>query len=345
MKKIVLLSGLLFAIASQPMMAQMDASIKLNEVMTDNKTSLIDEYGARHAWVEIANISHSTYNIRGMYLTTDRSVLDKKMSVPERVKRMSQIPNGDVRTNLSARQLIVFQLGSLPAQGALHLSVPVNSDKPTWIALYNGNATQLIDSVTVPVLQDDQSFARIANNGNKADWEVKSADRVTPGIQNQTTVSESKVAKFKREDPYGFGMALMAMGIVFFCLALLWVFFTLFGMFMRHQEMAKKVINQQPIKPITLTVEKTIEVGHKTGVILKDGLESKGIDREVYMAVIGLALRQYEDDIHDVESGIITIKPKDTDWDDEYSQMTHLHEAFIPSNHNAPSIPTTPQLH
>ena len=345
MKKIVLLSGLLFALASQPMMAQIDASIKLNEVMTDNKTSLIDEYGARHAWVEIANISHSTYNIRGMYLTTDRSVLDKKMSVPERVKRMSQIPNGDVRTNLSARQLIVFQLGSQPAQGALHLSVPVNSDKPTWIALYNGNATQLIDSVTVPVLQADQSFARIANYGNKADWEVKSADRVTPGIQNQTTVSESKVAKFKREDPYGFGMALMAMGIVFFCLALLWVFFTLFGMFMRHQEMAKKVINQQPIKPITLTVEKTIEVGHKTGVILKDGLESKGIDREVYMAVIGLALRQYEDDIHDVESGIITIKPKDTDWDDEYSQMTHLHEAFIPSNHNAPSIPTTPQLH
>ena len=340
-----LLMGSFLALASQPMMAQMDASIKLNEVMTNNETSLIDEYGARNAWVEIANISHSTYNIRGMYLTTDRSVLDKKMSVPERVSRMSQIPSGDGRTNLTARQLIVFQLGSKPAQGTLHLAVPVHADKPTWIALYNGNATQLIDSVTVPVLDKDQSFARIANNGTAADWEVKSADRVTPGIQNQTTVSESKVEKFKREDPYGVGMAVMAMGIVFFCLALLWVFFTLFGMFMRHQEMAKKVINQQPIKPITKTVEKTMEVGHKTGVILKEGLNTKGIDREVYMAVIGLALRQYEDDIHDVESGVITIKPKETDWDDEYSQMTHLHEAFIPTKHNSPSIPTTPQLH
>lgn len=345
MKRFAFLLGSLLALASQPMLAQMDASIKLNEVMTQNESSLIDEYGVRNAWLEIANISHSTYNIRGMYITTDRSVLDKKMSVPERVSRMSQIPNGDERTNLTGCQLIVLQLGSQPAQGSLHLSVKVDATKPTWIALYNGNATQLIDSITVPVLGADQSFARIANNGTAADWEVKSADRVTPGIQNQTVVSESKIEKFKREDPHGFGMALMAMGIVFFCLALLWITFTLFGMLMRHLDTAKKVAHHQPIKPITKTVEKTMEVGHKTGVLLKEGLNTKGIDKEVYMAVIGLALRQYEDDIHDVESGVITIKPKDTGWDDEYSQMTHLHEAFIPTKHNAPTIPTTPELH
>ena len=345
MNKLAILLGSFFALVSQSVLAQMDASIKLNEVMTQNETSLIDEYGVRNAWLEIANISHSTYNIRGMYLTTDRSVLDKKMSVPERVSRMSQIPNGDSRTNLSGRQLILLQLGSQPTQGALHLSVKVNANEPTWIALYNGNATQLIDSVTVPVLGADQSFARIGNDGTAKDWEIKSADRVTPGIQNQTTVSESKVEKFKREDPHGFGMAIMAMGIVFSCLALLWITFTLFGMLMRHMDTAKKVAHQQPIKPITKTVEMTMEVGHKTGVILKEGLNTKGIDKEVYMAVIGLALRQYEDDIHDVESGVITIKPKDTGWDDEYSQMTHLHEAFIPTKPTTPNIPKTPELH
>jgi len=344
MKKFGFLSGLLLACSSLPMMAQMDASIKLNEVLTCNETSLIDEYGERNVWVEIANISHSTYNIRGMYLTTDRSVLDKKMSVPERVKRMSQIPNGDERTNLSGRQLIVFQCNSHPAKGALHLSLPVEGGKPTWIALYNGNATQLIDSVTVPVLGEDQSYARIANNGNANDWEVKSADRVTPGTQNITTVSESKIEKFKREDPYGFGMAIMAMGIVFFCLALLWIVFTVFGLLMRHLDTAKKVAQQQPIKPITKTVEKTLEVGHKTGVILQEGLKTKGIDREVYMAVIGMALKQYEDDVHDVESGIITIKSKDTGWDDEYTQMTQFHEPVLPTTHNAPHIPTGPEL-
>ncbi|MBQ8706305.1 MAG: OadG family protein [Paludibacteraceae bacterium] len=343
MKKFSFLLGLL-AVSCLPMHAQMDASIKLNEVLTDNQSSLIDEYGTRHAWVEIANISHSTYNIRGMYLTTDRSVLDKSMSVPERVKRMSIIPNGEPRTNLSGRQLIVFQLNSQPAKGSLHLAVNVDPSKPTWIALYNGNATQLIDSVTVPVLQADQSYARIANNGTPADWEVKSGDRVTQGIQNMTTVSESKIEKFKREDPHGIAMAIMAMGIVFLCLALLWIFFTLFGMFMRHQETAKKVINTQPIKPITKTVEKTMEVGHKTGVILQEGLKTKGIDKEVYLAVIGMALQQYRDNVHDVESGVITIKHHDTDWDDEYSQMTHFHDPVTPTTHQAPKIPTGPEL-
>ena len=344
MKRIVFLLGALAALASQPLYAQMDASIKLNEVMTDNKTSLIDEYGTRNAWVEIANISHSTYNIRGMYLTTDRSVLDKKMSVPERMKRMSQIPNGDERTSLSGRQLIVFQCNSQPAKGSLHLALPVRANEPTWVALYNGNATQLIDSVTIPVLAADESFARIANNGNSRDWEVKKSDRVTPGIDNITTVSESKIEKFKREDPYGVGMSVMAMGIVFFCLALLWIVFTLFGILMRHLETAKKMAQHQPIKPITITVEKTLEVGHKTGVILQEGLKTRGIDREVYMAVIGMALKQYEDDVHDVESGVITIKHRDTDWDDEYAQMTHFHEPVLPTVPNTPRIPTGPEL-
>ena len=344
MKRNGLLIGALLLAATSQMHAQMDASIKLNEVMTVNSNSLQDEYGQREAWLEIENISYSTYNIRGMYITTDKTVLDHQMSVPERIKRMSVIPNGDERTNLSGKKNIVFFLNSKPNLGALHLNVKVNAEEPVWIALYNGNATQLIDSITVPVLQADQSFARISNNGVAADWEVKSGDRVTPDISNITTVSESKIEKFKREDPHGFGMALMAMGIVFFCLALLWLFFTIFGSIMKHQETAKKVAHQQPIKPITKTVEKTMEVGHKTGVMLKEGFDTKGIDREVYMAVIGLALRQYEDDIHDVESGVITIKPKDTGWDDEYSQMTHLHEAFITLKHDAPNIPTTPEL-
>jgi hypothetical protein len=70
----------------------------------------------------------------------------------------------------------------------------------------------------------------------------------------------------------------------------------------------------------------------------------KGKDMEIYMAVIGMALKQYEDDVHDVESGVITIKQKDTGWDDEYSQMTHWHDPIVPTTHNAPRIPTTPEL-
>ena len=167
---------------------------------------------------------------------------------------------------------------------------------------------------------------------------------LTSPVLAEVGLNTEKVEKFKQMDPHGFAMTIMAMGIVFSCLALLWLTFTLFGIVMRHMEMAKKVAHQQPIKPLTKTVEKTLEVGHKTGIILQEGLKTKGIDREVYMAVIGMALKQYQDDVHDVESGVITIKFKDTGWDDEYAQMTHFHEPVLPTNPQGPRIPTGPEL-
>lgn len=315
----LLLSGLFF-LGTSVAMGQGAKNIVINEVLTNNTASIQDEFGAREPWIELENISFTTYNIRGMYITTDRSVLDPKMSVPERIKRMSIIPNGEPRTQIGGRQHLVFFCNSNPAQGKLHLPVRINMSEPVWIALYNGNAVELIDSVSVPALGADQSYAR---NGQK--WVVKASQNVTPGIENFIKTDETKDAKLKHEDPHGFGITLLAMGIVFFCLAVLFVFFWLFGLIMRHMETAKKVANQQPIKPITKTVEKTIEVGHKTGVILQEGLKTKGIDREIYIAVIGMALKQYEDDVHDVESGVITIRQKSSSWNDEFHQMTQFH--------------------
>lgn len=324
MKKFGFLLGTLLLSGTSLMFGQMHKSIKINEVMTNNVSNLQDEYGRCDAWVEIANISYSTYNIRGMYLTTDRSVLDPQMSVPERIKRMSVIPNGDERTNLSARQHLLLFCNSSSAKGAMHLTVKIDPDKPTWLALYNGNATDLVDSVTIPALGPNQSYAR--QQDGSAIWQVKAEDCVTPDISNHITASETKVAKLKRDDPHGFGITVLAMGIVFFCLALLFVFFTLFGIFMKHRTAAKKMANIQPLKAGVKTVEKTVEIGHKTNVILQDGLKSKGIDKEIYIAVISMALKQYQENIHDVESGIITIKPKHTDWNDEHFQMTQFHE-------------------
>ena len=321
MNKFGTLCGALLLLGTSSMFGQGARNIVINEVLTNNTASIQDEFGEREAWIELENTSFTTYNIRGMYITTDRRVLDPNMSVPERIKRMSVIPNGDSRTSLGGRQHVVFFGNSNPAKGKLHLSLKVPMSEPVWIALYNGNAVELIDSVSVPALAADQSFAR---QGKK--WAVKSVQNVTPGIENFIKTDETKDAKLKREDPHGFGITLLAMGIVFTCLAVLFLFFTLFGLLMRHMETAKKVANQQPIKPITKTVEKTAEIGHKTGVILQEGLKTKGIDKEVYMAVIGMALKQYEDDVHDVESGIITIKQKSSSpWNDEFHQMTQFH--------------------
>ena len=335
----LLLAGLLLT-TSGAVFGQGAKNIVINEVMTNNTTSIQDEFGRREAWIELENTSFTTYNVRGMFITTDRRVLDKSLSAPERIKLMSMIPSGDDRTQIGARHHLILFANGHPADGKLHLTVSVPMSEPVWVALYNGNGVELIDSITVPALAADQSYARLKDR-----WRVMAAQGVTPGIENTIEASASKIDQFKERDPHGFAMALMAMGIVFTCLALLWIFFTLFGMIMRHLDTAKKVANTQPMKPITKTVEKTAEVAHKTGNILKEGHDKKGIDLEIYMAVIGMALKQYEDDVHDVESGIITIKSKDTGWDDEYSQMTHWHDPILPIDHNAPRIPTTPELH
>ncbi len=335
----LLLSGLLLT-STLAMFGQGAKNIRINEVMTNNTASIVDEYGQREAWIELENTSFTTYNIRGMYFTTDRSVLDPNMSVPERIKRMSIIPSGDPRTSIGGRQHLVFYCNSNPSQGKLYLSLPIPMSEPVWIGFYNGNAVELIDSVTVPALAADQSYAR---HGSE-EWSVKAAENVTPGIENFIKADESTDAKLKREDPYGIGITLLAMGIVFFCLAVLFLFFWIFGMIMRHLDTAKKVADKQPIKAVTKTLEVTHDIAHATGNILQDGLKTKGIDKEVYIAVISMAMKQYLDDVHDVESGIITIKQHQTGWTDESNQMTHFSRPVIPTSHNAPKIPTTPKI-
>ena len=270
----LLICGIMLT-STSAVMAQGAKNIRLNEVLTNNTASIVDEFGQREAWIELENSSFTTYNIRGMYLTTDRSVLDPKMSVPDRIKRMSVIPNGDSRTQIGGQQHIVFFCNSNPAQGKLHLSLSIPMSEPVWIGFYNGNAVELIDSVTVPALAADQSYARHGNT-----WSIKKAENVTPGIENFIKTDETKDAKLKRDDPHGFGITLLAMGIVFFCLAVLFLFFWLFGLIMRNLETAKKVVNAQPIKPITKTVEVTHDIAHATGNILQDGLKTKGIDKE-----------------------------------------------------------------
>jgi len=311
MKKSRLLLGLLL-MSCTVVLGQGARNIKINEVLTNNTGNLQDEFGVRRPWVELANTSYSSYNVRGMYITTDRRVLDKSLTIPQRIAMMSIIPNGDARTLMSAQEHLVFFLGSNPANGTLHLSATVNPDNALWIALYDGNAIDIIDSVTVPVINADMSYAREKDGSDV--WTVKPGADVTPGIKNLIKTDETKIARLKRDDPHGFGITVLSMGIVFSCLALLYVFFRILGLFMAHKQAIKKAGNIQPIKVAVKTGEKLAETGHKTKVMLKDGLQTAGIDKEIYIAVISMAIKQYEDDVHDIESNIITIKPHSTNW-------------------------------
>ena len=110
--------------SSMMMFAQGAKNIIISEVQTANETGIEDAFGARHAWVELENTSFSTYNVRGMYIATDKAVLNAQLSVPERIKKMSVIPSGDDRTNLGARKHLLLFLNANPAS-------IIASDEPT----------------------------------------------------------------------------------------------------------------------------------------------------------------------------------------------------------------------
>ena len=336
----------LFVVASLSTWAQGAKSIRITEVMTNNNHSIVDEYGIHKPWVELSNCSFTTYNVRGMFLTTDRRVLNKKMSPEERRKLMYPLPNNEVRTNLSGQKSLIiydrhywlkcnrndqsnssktgysellsvesgpFQLNLnlLPSQ---EVAQSIHA-KSNWIALYDGNAVDLIDSISIPWLGSDQSYAL---SHDLKTWKICERDEVTPGYLPQA-IGLSKPQMLKKSDPHGFGIAILSMGIVFSCLALLFIFFWCFGAYMKHKQRLAKATEKHAAllyKTGKKTMEITSEISHKTNVMLKDGLETKGIDKEIYMAVISLALKEYLEDVHDIESGIITIKPKQTRWNE-----------------------------
>lgn len=305
---------LLFAmmlIASHNAFAQGAKSIKINEVMTHNKSSIQDEFGDNNAWVELCNVSHSTQNIRGMYIATDKAVLNKSLSAPERQKMMSIIPSNDPRTVITARQHIVFFLNSASNKGTLHLDRKTASGKPLWIAIYDGNGVDLLDSITVPALKENEAYARVKDGSTT--WRICDSTLVTPNTAN-TPYFNNKIKDTKENDPHGFAITILAMGTTFSCLLLLFIFFKILGFIMRNFTTGKKIAYKHPFKPVTKTVQKVDDVIDTSAIILKDGLKTKGIDKKVYIAVIAMALKQYQDDVHDVESGVITIKPKKTSW-------------------------------
>lgn len=318
MKKILL--TLAVSIVSTAMFAQGAKNIRINEVLTNNTASLQDGLGERLPWVELANTSYSTYDVRGMFITTNRKVLDKSLSAPERIELMSPIPNGEERTQMSGRQHLVFFLNSNPANSSLHLDAKANAGEPLWIALYDGNGIDLIDSVSVPALDENKSYARIKDGNQK--WDIKTAEAVTPGIGNFIEINESKIDKLKKNDPHGFGITVLSMGIVFACLALLYVFFTLFGKYViaaRKEKKAKQKISEYP----KMVINEANRQDNATPDEIAVAVATLAINEEMatYAAVIALALKQYQDDVHDIESDIITIKPHKTLWHNTFNNF------------------------
>ena len=268
----------------------------INEVMVLNENNYTNDFGEKHAWIEIYNNTAKTQNLAGAFLTDDRTN-PKKYAIPQ----------GDIKTIVRPHQHVVFWADNEPTKGTFHLSFKLDPAKENYIALYELDGKTLIDEVVIPAgMTVDKTYGYVAD-GIKFDEHGKLLgqvlERVTPGSNNLVVGENPKIVALKKSDPWGVMITITSMLVVFIGLILLYFVFKFTG------RTAKNLTKRNAIKSGKPSAFKT---GELSGEVL---------------AAISAALYEMDQDVHDIESTILTIdevKRKYSPWSSKIYNMRQL---------------------
>lgn len=263
--------------------AQGRRGLRINEVMVVNDSSVVDDFGQHHAWVELYNSTFAPLEISSVFLTNDR---DNNKKYP--------VPLGDINTEIPARQHVLFWADGQPNKGTFHMNFTLTPGEDNYIAIYDANGLSLIDEVVIPAsLKPGQSYARKVDGEGGTDddaWEVRDGSGqyyITPSSNNVIKDTNGKVEMFAEQDENGFGMAVMAMGVVFTALLLLSLCFYIIS------KIGEAVSRKNKVKTVTAHFDE-VHDSHKDH------------DSGEAIAAIVMALHEHLD-AHDRESTVLTI--------------------------------------
>lgn len=212
-KKLFLMLVALMAVSTAAF-AQGRKGLYINEVMVQNDSSVVDDYGLHHSWIELYNSTHASMEISSVYLTNDST---KPTLYP--------VPLGDVNTEIPALQHVLFWADGEPNKGTFHASFKIKPGETLYI--FDSDQKTILDKVTIPAdLAANTTFARKADGqgGMSQDaWEVRDGgDKyITPSSNNIIVDTNTKVESFRILDKNGIVLTLMAMAIVFAALLVL----------------------------------------------------------------------------------------------------------------------------
>lgn len=262
---------LLIVITSVSVNGQNALALKLNEILVINDSNAVDDFGEHSSWIEIFNSSYNTVNVGGCYLTDDLSNPTKYW-----------IPTGDPVTQIPARNYIVFWADNHPTRGIFHINFDLQEGKT--IAIFDANGKTLIDKIEIPADQKpDITYGRPVNDSNEWIYLEKS----TPGANNDYTKKKSAGETFVEIDPYGIGMTIIAMAVVFMALAILYVIYKNLGRFFIRRG-AKSV--KPAASELNITSESVEEMSGEVN------------------AAIAMAIHLYTSELHDYENTVLTIQ-------------------------------------
>ena len=306
---------LLAVVCSISVNAQSHKGLRINEVMVQNDSNLVDEYGNRTAWIELYNSTRRTMNISSIYLTTQK-VEDGEL--PDR-NQMYLVPRGDERTKVKHLQAIVFYADGQPQKGTFHACITLTPGKENYIAVYDADCITKLDEVIVPAdLPAGYSYARNTKvedfcklNGNSfiaGDWSVRngeSGSEITPGENNYVIGKNDKIEQFEKNDSHGFILTIMAMAIVFSALIVLSTCFFIFGTISKRvSDKKKKSKNRQQEQE-------------------QAPAEIDGDAEGEVVAAIAMALYEHLN-AHDEESNVLTFKRRHSDWNSKIATLSEL---------------------
>jgi hypothetical protein len=257
---------------------QSTLDLRINEILVNNDSNYVDDFGQHSPWIEIFNSAYNKVNIGGLYLTDDLSNPTKYL-----------IAKGQPVTSIPTRSYLVFWADSITSRGILHLNFKLTSGET--LALFDSNGKTLIDSMTVPSsMANDVSFGRVSDGA-----EIRNIlSKTTPNANNTTEQVVTSGDEFRKFDPFGAGMTIIAMGVVFIALALLYFFFKMTARLLRLN--IKKQLLSRSLIRAKAGVSSLNEETHS-------GLEITG---EIN-AVIALTLFLYQTELHDAENTVLTI--------------------------------------
>jgi Na+-transporting methylmalonyl-CoA/oxaloacetate decarboxylase gamma subunit len=267
--------------------AQTTFDLKLNELLSNNTENIVDDYGVHSTWIEIYNPTYGAVDIGGCYITDD-------INNPKKYR----IPQGDVSTQIPQHQYLLIWADGIDYHGPLYTNFRLNANGG-YIALYSNDGKTLIDQVEYPALEANVSYAKNDNG----EWITP--EKVTPRLQNNPYALESAAEKLGKRDPYGAVISVTAMTVVFSVLVLLFLCFKQLAKF--HIKTSKK----KAAEAQGVDIDKVQHAGEETG--------------DIY-AAIALALKLYQDDIHDIEDMVITIEREDKIYSPWNSKLQSLRQ-------------------
>jgi hypothetical protein len=309
MRKRILLILALAASCLTTLRAQNVIDLIIAEALAvPDSTGIVDDYGRREGWIEIFNTSQGTVNMAGCFLTDDRNDLKKSI-----------IPKGDLKTKIGPRQTVLFFASGNGQDGTFYANFPVRTGSTLYLVSNDGHT--VIDSLVIPAgLPAGMSMSKRAFDLRQKEFEPLPDPTVpSPGIYNGDLNAATKAQAMAEKDPHGGILSLVAVSVVFSALAILWFLFWLFF----DRPAKKKMQPAKPRKAASPSAAKESPSDEIAAVIaLALDMEQGG---DVY-AAIALAMDLYfNDTVHDAESFVLTMRPKEgSAWNDKKQNFRKL---------------------